>query len=224
MAISINDSTFLTTQTASCPAFNSSGINIFTPPGQHKHGMEVLLFPPTPAIGGCGFFGYQFKSTLPTSTWQHPCPPLINTGSSAPFVSFADLHRSQAGRINQLNHCLGVVTPVTSSELRHRLEHGRSNGGRVCSSSKGGSEGGTRVPRVHFSSKGAHTQQVKEVYIISERNINTTTKLQKSDNTIIVRQGCDDWADNPISWWTHSVRTFPVLLSRVHKVDRACAH
>jgi hypothetical protein len=71
MAVSINNSAILTTQTASHPAFNSSGINIFMPPGQHKHGMEVLLLPPTPAIGGCGFFGYQFKSTLPTSTWQH---------------------------------------------------------------------------------------------------------------------------------------------------------
>ncbi len=153
MAISINDSTFLTTQTASCPAFNSSGIKIFTPPGQHKHGMEVLLFPPTPAIAG-GVVSLDIHSNRPFppphgNTHAHP---LINTGSSAPFASFADLHCSQAGRINQLNHCLGVVTPVTSSELRHRLEHRRSNGGKG-SSSKGGSEGGTRVPRVPIHNK-----------------------------------------------------------------------
>lgn len=28
------------------------------------------------------------------------------------------------------------------------------------------------------------------------------------------------WADNPISWWTHSVHTFSVLLSHVHEVDQ----
>ncbi len=50
------------------------------------------------------------------------------------------------------------------------------------------------------SSKGGNHTCTQADNIIIEGKDDTTIELQKSDNTIIVRQGCDDWADNPISW------------------------
>ena len=202
MAINSNDETTTTiTQMASRPASTAS-----TPTRHRDDKITGWRFhvSSNPGHRGMGFFGQpSATTTLPTSTWHHPSTH-SHRHSLANRLNLSPRSDRCTRGPNQLNQVPGDWGPPSNVEQRAPSTPATqlSSGERREHNSKGDGWDGTRVPRVRASSKGAYYAAAgadrNHLWGAADTLINLA-QPKKKINTTIVRQGCDDWADNPIS-------------------------
>ena len=202
--------------------------------GHHCHrddkktlGGDAHFLHPRPS-GGWVFFG------------MCPFPP-PDDGARLSFLRFAFYHRF----LFRCSHCLrqpptespaGPERLVTDAlvpggwcphrriraeaplafELIDRLRTGRQGGAEVP---RVVARGRARVPRVRAGFFEYKIRRSKQLACLHTSSMEDREKQQRNNNKI-VRQGCDDWADNPISWLARGTTQF--LVARDPIVNRVC--